>query len=46
MQKPVKRGNSYRIQVKYKHLRDAATRDTAKECTDWAARRLMELQLQ
>ncbi|ENX00866.1 hypothetical protein F900_01850 [Acinetobacter modestus] len=46
MQKPVKRGNSYRIQVKYKHLRDAATRDTAKECTDWAVRRLMELQLQ
>ena len=46
MQKPVKRGNAWRIQVKYKHLRDAATRDTSQECIQWAHKRLMELQLE
>ena len=46
MQKPVKRGNAWRIQVKFKHLRDAATRDTSEECTQWAHKRLMELQLE
>lgn len=46
MQKPVKRGNAWRIQVKYKHLRDAATRDTPEECTQWAYKRLIELQLE
>lgn len=46
MQKPVKRGNTWRIQVKYKHLRDAATRDSPEECTQWAHKRLMELQLE
>ena len=46
MQKPVKRGNAWRIQVKYKHLRDAATRDSSEECIQWAHRRLMELQLE
>lgn len=46
MQKPVKRGNAWRIQVKYKHLRDAATRDTSEECTHWAYRRLIEMQLE
>lgn len=46
MQKPVKRGDAWRIQVKYKHLRDAATRDTSEECIQWAHRRLMELQLE
>jgi integrase len=46
MQKPVKRGNAWRIQVKYKHLRDAATRDSPEECTQWAHKRLMELQLE
>lgn len=46
MQKPTKRGNAWRIQVKYKHLRDAATRDTEKECIQWAHKRLMELQLE
>ena len=45
MQKPVKRGDAWRIQVKYKHLRDAATRDPPEECTQWAYKRLMELQL-
>ena len=46
MQKPVKRGNAWRIQVKYKHLRDAATKDTSQECIQWAYKRLMELQLE
>ncbi|WP_110974791.1 tyrosine-type recombinase/integrase [Acinetobacter sp. WCHAc060042] len=46
MQKPVKRGNAWRIQVKYKHLRDAATKDTSQECIQWAHKRLMELQLE
>ena len=46
MQKPVKRGNAWRIQVKYKHLRDAATRDSPEECIQWAHKRLMELQLE
>ncbi|OUY08081.1 tyrosine-type recombinase/integrase [Acinetobacter populi] len=46
MQKPVKRGNSYRIQVRYKDLRDTATRDTARECEQWAATRLLELKAQ
>lgn len=46
MQKPVKRGNAWRIQAKYKHLRDAATRDTPEECIQWAHKRLMEMQLE
>ena len=46
MQKLVKRGNAWRIQVKYKHLRDAATKDTSQECIQWAYKRLMELQLE
>ena len=32
MQKPIKRGDAWRIQVKYKHLRDAGTGDTLEEC--------------
>lgn len=44
MQKAIQRGNAWRIQVRYKNLRDGATRDTAKECEQWAARRLIELQ--
>ncbi len=43
MQKPVKRGNAWRIQVRYKNLRDTATRDTARECEQWAAIRLLEM---
>lgn len=43
MQKPIKRGNAWRIQVRYKNLRDSATRDTAQECEQWAAIRLLEL---
>lgn len=46
MQKPVKRGNAWRIQVKYKTFRDAATRDTPEECTAWAVKRLIELELE
>ena len=43
MQKPVKRGNAWRIQVRYKNLRDSVTRDTARECEQWAAIRLLEM---
>ncbi len=43
MQKPIKRGNAYRIQVRYKNLRDTATRDTARECEQWATLRLLQL---
>ncbi len=43
MQKPIKRGNTWRIQVRYKNLRDSVTRDTAKECEQWAAIRLLEM---
>ena len=46
MQKPVKRGNAWRIQVRYKNLRDTATKDTARECEQWAATRLLELKAQ
>lgn len=41
--KPVKRRNAWRIQVRYKNLRDTATRDTARECEQWAAIRLLEM---
>ena len=41
--KPVKRGNAWRIQVRYKNLRDSVTRDTARECEQWAAIRLLEM---
>lgn len=46
MQRPIKRGESWRIQVRYKELRDSATRDTAQECEQWAAHRLLELKAQ
>lgn len=46
MQKPVKRGNSWRIAVRYLGQRYTATRDTAAECEQWAARKLLELQSQ
>ena len=44
MQKPVKRGNAWRIVVRYKGNRFTATRDTAQECEQWAAKKLLELQ--
>lgn len=43
MQKPVKRGNSWRIIVQYNKQRYTATRDTAKECEQWASRKILEL---
>ncbi|MFV5516724.1 tyrosine-type recombinase/integrase [Acinetobacter gerneri] len=46
MQKPIKRGSAYRIQIKYKYLRDSATFDTHNECEKWAEKRLIELKLQ
>ncbi|OUY07632.1 tyrosine-type recombinase/integrase [Acinetobacter populi] len=44
MQKPVKRGNAWRITVRYNGQRHTATRDTAQECEQWAAKKLLELQ--
>ena len=44
MQKPVKRGNAWRIVVRHNGLRYSATRDTAHECEQWAAKKLLELQ--
>ncbi|WHP06715.1 integrase [Acinetobacter corruptisaponis] len=38
MQKPVKRGNAWRIVVRHNGLRYSATRDTAHECEQWAAK--------
>lgn len=46
MQKPIKRGDSWRIQVRYKDLRDSGTFNTPLECTNWAATRLLELKAQ
>jgi len=44
MQKPVKRGDAWRITVRYLRKRYTATRDTASECEQWAAKKLLELQ--
>ncbi len=44
MQKPTRRGNAWRIEVRFKGKRYAATRDTASECEQWAATKLLELQ--
>ena len=44
MQKPIKRGNAYRITVRHNGQRFTATRDTAAECEQWAAKKLLELQ--
>ena len=41
--KPIKRGSTYRIIVTYDKKRYSATRDTAKECEQWAALKLLEL---
>ncbi|MDQ8937169.1 tyrosine-type recombinase/integrase [Acinetobacter rudis] len=46
MQKPVKRGNAYRITVRHNGQRFTATRDTSAECEQWAAKKLLELQSQ
>lgn len=44
MQKPVKRGDAWHITVRYLGKRYTATRDTASECEQWAAKKLLELQ--
>ena len=44
MQKPIKRGDTYRITVRFNNQRFTATRDTAQECEQWAAKKLLELQ--
>ncbi|MHA3079685.1 tyrosine-type recombinase/integrase [Acinetobacter sp. ANC 5502] len=41
--KPIQRGSSWRITVTYDKQRYSTTRDTAKECEQWAALKLLEL---
>ena len=41
--KPIQRGSSWRITVTFDNKRYSATRDTAKECEQWAAIKLLEL---
>ncbi|QDJ91847.1 tyrosine-type recombinase/integrase [Acinetobacter haemolyticus] len=44
--KPRKRGETYTITVSYQNKRYYCTRDTAKECEQWAALKLLELKSQ
>lgn len=41
-----KRGNAYRIELMHEGKRIGATRDTAKECEQWAMIKLLELKTQ
>lgn len=41
--KAIQRGSSFRITVTYDKKRYSVTRDTAKECEQWAALKLLEL---
>ena len=41
--KPVKRGDSYRIGFMLNGQRYTCTRDTARECEQWAAKKILEL---
>lgn len=41
--KPRKRGETYTITISYQNKRYYCTRDTAKECEQWAALKLLEL---
>lgn len=41
--KAIQRGSTYRITVTYDKKRYSVTRDTAKECEQWAALKLLEL---
>ncbi len=41
--KPIQRGHSWRITVTYDKKRYSVTRDTAKECEQWASLKLLEL---
>ena len=43
LQKPIQRGESWRITVTFENKRYSATRDTAKECEHWASIKLLEL---
>lgn len=43
---PRKRGETYTITVSYENQRYYCTRDTAKECEQWAALKLLELKSQ
>lgn len=40
---PRKRGDAYRIEIMFNGERFSCTRDTAKECEQWAAMKLLEL---
>lgn len=40
---PIKREETYRISVTFNKQRYSCTRDTAKECEQWAALKLLEL---
>lgn len=42
MPKPIKRGESYRIKIMIAGKTYSATRDTVKECEQWAAQKLLE----
>lgn len=44
--KPRKRGDAYSISISYDKKRYYCTRDTAKECEQWAASKLLELKAQ
>jgi hypothetical protein len=45
MQKPIKRGKSWRMIVRYNGKRYTATRDTEQECIVWANSILLDLKL-
>ncbi|WP_180066687.1 MULTISPECIES: site-specific integrase [unclassified Acinetobacter] len=45
MQKPIQRGNSWRMTVRYNGKRYTATRDTKQECIAWANAKLLDLKL-
>jgi hypothetical protein len=42
MPKAVKRGESYRIKIMIAGTTYSATRDTVKECEQWAAQKMLE----
>lgn len=43
MQKPVKRGDAWRITVHCLYKYYTTARDTASECEQWATKKLLEL---
>ncbi len=46
MQKPIQRGNSWRMTVRFNGQRYTVTRDTEEECIKWAQLKLIELKSQ